>query len=120
MAVLLLAEVNDGELALDATAKTVAAAAKLGEVTALCCGATCSAAAEAAAKIDGVAKVLCAEHAVYGHRLAEATAALMKRIPANPSSTVGTSVASAAGARPSRLAVINSAASTYRLANASR
>jgi len=77
MAVLLLAEVNDGELALDATAKAVAAAAKLGDVTALCCGATCAAAAQAAAKIDGVSKVLCAEHDVYGHRLAEATAALI-------------------------------------------
>jgi len=71
MAVLLLAEVNDGELALDATAKAVSAATRLGEVTILAAGATCTAAAEAAAKIDGVAKVLCAEHDLYGHRLAE-------------------------------------------------
>jgi electron transfer flavoprotein alpha subunit len=77
MAVLLLAEVNNGELALDATAKAVAAAGPLGEITALCCGATCSAAADAAAKISGVSKVLCAEHAIYGHRLAEATADLI-------------------------------------------
>ena len=33
MAVLLLAEVNDGELALDATAKAVTAAKALGDVT---------------------------------------------------------------------------------------
>ena len=77
MAVLLLAEVNDGELALDATAKAVAAATSLGDVTALCVGATAAAAAEAAAKIDGVSKVLCAEDAGLGHRLAEATAALI-------------------------------------------
>ena len=77
MAVLLLAEVNDGELFVDATAKAVAAAQTLGEVTVLCCGATCSAAAQDAAKIDGVAKVLCAEHAIYGHRLAEPSAALI-------------------------------------------
>ncbi|SMC66054.1 electron transfer flavoprotein subunit alpha/FixB family protein [Primorskyibacter flagellatus] len=77
MAVLLLAEVNDGELALDATAKAVTAAKSLGDVTALCVGATAAAAAEAAAKIDGVAKVLCAEDASLGHRLAEATAALI-------------------------------------------
>ena len=77
MAVLLLAEVNDGELFVDATAKAVTAAKALGEVTALCCGATCSAAAEAAAKIEGVAKVLCAEHALYGHRLAEPVADLI-------------------------------------------
>jgi electron transfer flavoprotein alpha subunit len=36
MAVLLLAEVTNGELATDATAKAVTAAAKLGEVTVLC------------------------------------------------------------------------------------
>lgn len=39
MAVLLLGEVNNGELALDATAKTVSAAQALGEVTVLCAGA---------------------------------------------------------------------------------
>ena len=36
MAVLLLAEVNDGELSLDATAKAVTAAAQMGDVTVLC------------------------------------------------------------------------------------
>jgi len=77
MAVLLLAEVNSGELFLDATAKAVAASQTLGDVTVLCCGATCSAAAADAAKIAGVAKVLCAEDAIYGHRLAEPAAALI-------------------------------------------
>ena len=77
MAVLLLAEVNDGELAVDATAKAVTASSKLGDITVLACGATCSAAAAEAAKIDGVSKVLCAEDVVYGHRLAEATADLI-------------------------------------------
>lgn len=77
MAVLLLAEVNDGELAVDATAKAVSAAIQLGDVTVLCAGATCSAAADEAAKISGVTKVLCAEHDLYGHRLAEPTAALI-------------------------------------------
>jgi len=77
MAVLLLAEVTDGELALDATAKAVTAAKALGDVTVLCAGANASAAADAAAKIDGVAKVLCAEDASLGHRLAEPTAALI-------------------------------------------
>ena len=77
MAVLLLAEVTDGELALDATAKAVTAAAKLGDVTALCCGGSAAAAGEAAAKISGVSKVLVAEDASLGHRLAESTAALM-------------------------------------------
>ena len=77
MAVLLLAEVNDGELAVDATAKAVTAAAQLGDVTVLCTGATCSGAADEAAKISGVSKVLCAEDALYGHRLAEPVSALV-------------------------------------------
>ncbi|MEL6513308.1 MAG: FAD-binding protein [Pseudomonadota bacterium] len=77
MAVLLLAEVNDGELAMDATAKAVTAAKALGDVTVLCSGATCADAAAQAAGIDGVAKVLCAEDALYGKRLAEPVADLI-------------------------------------------
>ncbi|MEP2781761.1 MAG: electron transfer flavoprotein subunit alpha/FixB family protein [Pseudoruegeria sp.] len=77
MAVLLLAEVTDGALAMDATAKAVSASESLGDVTVLCVGATAAAAADEAAKINGVAKVLLAEDALYGHRLAEPTAALI-------------------------------------------
>ncbi|WP_170418956.1 electron transfer flavoprotein subunit alpha/FixB family protein [Ruegeria atlantica] len=77
MAVLLLAEVNNGELALDATAKAVTAAKGLGDVTVLAAGGSAAAAGEAAAKIDGVSKVLIAEDASLGHRLAESTAALI-------------------------------------------
>ncbi|MCQ0972186.1 FAD-binding protein [Paracoccus sp. TK19116] len=77
MAVLLLGEVTNGELNGDATGKAVAALKSLGDVTVLCAGASAKAAAGDAAKIDGVAKVLVAEDARYGHRLAEPTAALM-------------------------------------------
>ena len=77
MAVLLLAEVNNGELALDATAKAVSASKALGDVTVLAAGASAAAAGEEAAKIAGVAKVLVAEDASLGHRLAEPTAALI-------------------------------------------
>jgi electron transfer flavoprotein alpha subunit len=77
MAVLLLAEVNDGALAVDATAKAVTAAAALGNVTVLCTGATCSEAAAQAATLTGVGKVLCAEDAIYGKRLAEPVADLL-------------------------------------------
>ena len=71
MAVLLLAEVNGAELAVDATAKAVSASKALGDVTVLCASAGCGGAAEAAAKLDGVAKVLCADDAAYGNGLAE-------------------------------------------------
>jgi len=77
MAVLLLAEINDGALAMDATAKAVTAAKALGDVTVLAVGATAKAAADEAATIDGAAKVLVAEDASLGHRLAESTAALI-------------------------------------------
>jgi electron transfer flavoprotein alpha subunit len=69
--------VTDGALALDATAKAVAAASKLGDVTVLAAGASAAAAGEEAAKIAGVSKVLVAEDASLGHRLAESTAALI-------------------------------------------
>lgn len=77
MAVLLLGEVTGGELSVDATSKAVAAVKALGDVTVLCAGASAKEAAQEAAKIDGVSKVLVAEDARYGHRLAEPTAALL-------------------------------------------
>jgi electron transfer flavoprotein alpha subunit len=77
MAVLLLAEVTDGQLGRDATAKAVSAAKALGDVTVLCAGASAKAAATEAATIAGVSKVLVAEDASLGHRLAEPTAALI-------------------------------------------
>ena len=77
MAVLLLAEVNGTELSLDQTAKAVTAAKALGEVTVLCASAGCGGAADAAAKLDGVSKVLCADDAAYGNGLAEPIADLV-------------------------------------------
>jgi electron transfer flavoprotein alpha subunit len=77
MAVLLLAEITDGQLSLDATAKAVTAVAGLGPVTVLCAGARAADAGAEAARIAGVAKVLVAEDASLGHRLAEPTAALI-------------------------------------------
>ena len=77
MAVLLLAEVTDGALAMDATAKAVTAAKSLGDVTVLAAGGSAAAAGATAATIDGVSKVLVAEDATLGHRLAESTAALI-------------------------------------------
>ena len=80
MAVLLIAEISDGALAMDATAKAMTAAKALGEVTVLACGEQAADAAAEAAKLDGAAKVLCAEDPIYGHRLAEPTAALIAEL----------------------------------------
>lgn len=77
MAVLLLAEVVDGEISMDQTGKALTAVAGLGDVTVLCASAGCGGAAEAAAKLDGVSKVLCADDVAYGNALAEPTADLI-------------------------------------------
>jgi electron transfer flavoprotein alpha subunit len=77
MGVLLIAEVNSGTLSVDATAKALTAAKQIGDVTVLCVGSGCSDAAQAAAKLDGVSKVLCAQDDAYGHDLAEPVADLI-------------------------------------------
>ena len=77
MAVLLIADVNDGHLATDQVAKALAAVASLGEVHVLVAGMGGDAAAAEAATLQGVAKVLFADDHAYCHALAEATAALV-------------------------------------------
>jgi electron transfer flavoprotein alpha subunit len=77
MTTLLLAE-HDNKSLKDATAKALTAAKQLGgDVHVLVAGQNCKSAAEAAAKLDGVAKVLVAENAAYEHSLAEPVAALL-------------------------------------------
>jgi electron transfer flavoprotein alpha subunit len=70
MSVLVLVE-HDGSNIKDATLAAVTAAAKLGEVHALVGGSNVGAAAQAAAKIAGVAKVLVADAPHLDHELAE-------------------------------------------------
>jgi electron transfer flavoprotein alpha subunit len=77
MAVLLLADVNDGQLATDAVAKTLAAVKPLGDVHVLVAGQGGDAAAATAATLEGVSKVLFADDHVFCHGMAEPTAALM-------------------------------------------
>jgi len=107
MSVLLLAEVTDGELALDATAKAVAACSVLGDVTALCAGGSAAAAGEAAAKIDGVSKVLVAEDASLGHRLAESTAALIVSLAGDYSHIVAPATTDAKNVLPRVAALLD-------------
>jgi electron transfer flavoprotein alpha subunit len=77
MATLLLAE-HDNKSLKDATNKALSAAKAIGgEVHVLVAGKDAKAAADAAAKLDGVAKVLLAEGAAYEHALAEPVAALI-------------------------------------------
>ena len=107
MAVLLIAEVNNAELAMDATAKTVTAAMALGDVTVLCAGGSASAAGEEAAKIDGVSKVLVAEDASLGHRLAESTAALIVSLAGDYSHIVAPATTDAKNVMPRVAALLD-------------
>ncbi len=77
MATLLLAEVANGHLS-DITARALTAALQLGApVDVLVTGRNVGAAAQAAAKLSGVAKVKVADDAAYAHGLAEPLAALI-------------------------------------------
>nr|WP_236843121.1 hypothetical protein [Bradyrhizobium icense] len=77
MTTLLIAEHDNGSIK-DATSKTVTAAAVLGaDVQVLVAGENAKGAADAAAKLAGVKKVLLADNAAYAHDLAEPLAALL-------------------------------------------
>ena len=79
MAVLVYAE-HDNAVLKAATLNAVAAAKQLGDVTVLVAGSGCRAVAEAAAKIDGVAKVLIADDAAYANEIAENVAPLIAKL----------------------------------------
>jgi electron transfer flavoprotein alpha subunit len=87
MPTLLLAE-HDNKSLKDATNKALTAAKALGaEVHILVAGDQCKAVADAAAKLDGVKKVLLADAPPYAHMLAEPTAALIVSL-AQPYETI--------------------------------
>ncbi len=91
MAVLLLADVIEGQLATDQVAKTLTAVKSLGQVTVLVAGSGGDAAAAEAATLQGVAKVIFADDHAYCHALAEPTAALIVGLAAGYSHIVAAS-----------------------------
>ena len=93
MAVLLIADVNEGVLATDAVAKTLAAVSALGEVHVLIARTGGDAAAAKVATLAGVSKVLFAEDHAYCHGMAEATAALVVGLAGNYSHICGAGTA---------------------------
>ncbi len=80
MSILVIAEQAEGELNAQ-TLNAIAAAKEIGgDIHVLVAGQNCGAAAEAAAKAEGVAKVLKAEGAEYAHGLAENLAPLVVKL----------------------------------------
>lgn len=83
MSVLLIAEIQAGELSLDQTSKALSAIKSLGDVTVLCASVDCASAAASVAKLDGVSKVICADGAQFANGLAEPMADLIVQIGEN-------------------------------------
>ena len=80
MSVLVFAEHDNAELKV-ATLNVVTAAAQLdADIHVVVTGQDCASVADAAAKVAGVAKVLVADDAAYGHRLAENVAPLIAQL----------------------------------------
>ncbi|MCP3733255.1 electron transfer flavoprotein subunit alpha/FixB family protein, partial [Sphingomonas sp. MG17] len=98
MSVLVWVE-HDNASVKDATLAAVTAGGKLGDVVALVAGQGAQGAADAAAKIAGVSKVLLADDAAYGHALAENVAPLIAELMSGydafvaPATTTGKNIA---------------------------
>ncbi|WP_422056121.1 electron transfer flavoprotein subunit alpha/FixB family protein [Sphingomonas sp.] len=98
MSVLVWVE-HDNASVKDATLAAVTAAGKLGDVVALVAGSGAQAAADAAAKIAGVSKVLLADDAAYANALAENVAPLVADLMSGydafvaPATTTGKNIA---------------------------
>ncbi|SOH92470.1 electron transfer flavoprotein alpha subunit [Monaibacterium marinum] len=107
MAVLLLAEMTGNVFQQDATAKALTAASKLGDVTVLVAGDNVGDAAAAAAKLDGVAKVLAVSDASLANYLAEPVAALVAGIAGDFEHIVAASTANAKNVLPRVAALLD-------------
>ncbi|WP_036261936.1 electron transfer flavoprotein subunit alpha/FixB family protein [Methylocapsa aurea] len=100
MTVLVLAEIQNGQLN-EATAKTLSAAKALGEpVHILAAGQGIQAAVDAAAKLAGVEKVLAADDPLYAHQLAEPLAALITHLAEGYSAILSASTSTAKNVMP--------------------
>jgi electron transfer flavoprotein alpha subunit len=107
MAVLLLADVNEGQLATDQVGKTLAAVASLGEVHVLVAGQGGDAAAAEAATLKGVSKVLFAGDHAYCHGMAEPTAALIAHLAGGYSHICAAATAAAKNVLPRVAALLD-------------
>jgi len=107
MATLLLAE-HDNKSLKDATNKALTAAIAIGaDVHILVAGAGCKAVADAAAKLDGVKKVLLADAPAYEHFLAEPLAALIVSLAGSYDAIVSPATSNAKNAMPRVAALLD-------------
>ena len=107
MKTLLLADVSKGQLG-DAVAKALTAARALGApVDVLVAGHEIAAAAQAAAGLDGVARVLIADAPAYAHQLAEPVANLIVGLAAGYTAIVSSATSAAKNIMPRVAALLD-------------
>ncbi|WP_296039918.1 electron transfer flavoprotein subunit alpha/FixB family protein [uncultured Agrobacterium sp.] len=107
MAILLLAEHDNATLS-DQTAKTLTAATQIGgDVHVLVAGSGAKVAADEAAKLSGVSKVLLADDASYANQLAEPLAALIVSLAASYDVIIAPATASAKNVLPRVAALLD-------------
>ncbi|CDN55852.1 Electron transfer flavoprotein, alpha subunit [Neorhizobium galegae bv. officinalis bv. officinalis str. HAMBI 1141] len=107
MAILLLAE-HDNATLNDQTVKALSAASKIGgEVHVLVAGSGAKAAADAAAKLAGVSKVLLADSADYANNLAEPLSALIVSLAGSYDTIIAAATASAKNVMPRVAALLD-------------
>ena len=107
MKTLVIAEHDNASLKA-ATLNAVAAAGALGgDVDILVAGAGCDAAAEAAAQVPGVSKVICADNAAYEHQLAENVSLLVAELGADYDNLLAPSTANGKNIMPRVAALLD-------------
>ena len=107
MKTLVIAEHDNASLKA-ATLNAVAAAGALGgEVDILVAGAGCGAAADAAAQVPGVSKVICADNAAYEHQLAENVSLLVAELGADYDNLLAPSTANGKNVMPRVAALLD-------------
>ncbi|MEY3007816.1 MAG: hypothetical protein RI942_2158 [Pseudomonadota bacterium] len=107
MSTLVLAE-HDNVSLKAATLSAVTAASQMGgDVHVLVAGANCSAAAEAAAAVAGVSKVLVADNAAYEHQLAENVSLLVAELAADYDNVVAAATSAAKNTLPRVAALLD-------------
>ena len=107
MKTLVIAEHDNASLKA-ATLNAVAAAGALGgDVDILVAGAGCVAAADAAAQVPGVSKVICADNAAYEHQLAENVSLLVAELGADYDNLLAPSTANGKNIMPRVAALLD-------------
>ena len=107
MKTLVIAEHDNASLKA-ATLNAVAAAGELGgDVDILVAGAGCGAAADAAAQVPGVAKVICADNAAYENQLAENVSLLVAELGADYDNLLAPSTANGKNIMPRVAALLD-------------